>query len=191
MCCRVVDYIQMWKTFLILYDRNVPESRAFRLDISSHVPTINSKKCPIMFSCYNVVLYIFGAKLWISDDTFRDDCDVATILSMFLFSDADAWLDLLVYFRSFAWGLVVVQLFVIMTLLDASGMQPLEHLHSNGTHIHSHSHPKMHVVLIRMVLAPMPIRHGIFIRKTKNRWFFSLFHFGFTTCGLGIWCNSQ
>lgn len=56
---------------------------------------------------------------------------------VFVFSDADAWLDLLVYFRSFAWSLVVVQLFVIMTLLNASGMQPLEHLHSNGTHTHT------------------------------------------------------
>lgn len=54
---------------------------------------------------------------------------VGLVVCVFVFSDADALLDLLVYFRSFAWGSVVVQLSVIMTLFNASGMQPLEHAH--------------------------------------------------------------
>lgn len=135
------------------------------------------------------MLFHIGAKLWIWDDTIRY-LDVGPLVG---------WLGgvcfCVQWCRCFTWfvglfSFVCMRLGCRSTFRDYDTLQCKWHAASwtctryETTMNAGWSHHRM--------AGSQPeydFCHWIFIWKAKNFWFFSLFHFGYTSCGMGTWCK--
>lgn len=135
------------------------------------------------------MLFHIGAKLWIWDDTIRY-LDVGPLVG---------WLGgvcfCVQWCRCFTWfvglfSFVCMRLGCRSTFRDYDTLQCKWHAASwtctryETTMNAGWSHHRM--------AGSQPeydFSHWIFIWKAKNFWFFSLFHFGYTSCGIGTWCK--